>query len=124
VIRVLLDYSDATIDISSYHNPGDNLSIPQSADYAVTRDGEPFTATSYTVGTSDVTFLITNRQNITGVLLESYNGYFDGIDHPNGHRIHGSAAKWFLCWPFEIVALLQKVNCVLQGFTQTPGGVA
>lgn len=82
VYRVILDYSDATPDQCHYHNQNDSVSIPQSADYAVTLDGVPFTANSYTVGSSDATFIATKREALTGIGFIGYGSSFDGSSHP------------------------------------------
>ena len=82
VHRVLLDYSDTTADQTSYHNQSDTIAIPQSPDYAISLAGAPFTANSYTIGSSDATFMGTKREDLTGITVTVYNGSFDGSSHP------------------------------------------
>lgn len=82
VHRVILDYADTTPDQTSYHNQNASVAIPQTADDAISLDGAPFTASSYTVGSSDATFIATKREDLTGITVSPYNGSFDGSSHP------------------------------------------
>lgn len=82
VHRVVVDYADTTPDQTSYHNQNASVAIPQSPDDAITLDGVPFTASSFTVGSSDATFIATRRVDFTGITVTPYNASFDGSSHP------------------------------------------
>ncbi|WKY44008.1 MBG domain-containing protein [Eubacteriaceae bacterium ES2] len=83
VCRISLDYEDSdSSDTITYKNPGDVISIPQTSDYAVSLNGNPYTSTTYTITDIDADFVLKKREAMTGLIVNPYSGTFDGSDHP------------------------------------------